>query len=120
EVPYVDWTIRKEVEDSNPVLRLRIEPRPESPVSAEDAESRIHRSLRALEPDWADMEEIAGLRPLRVTYLHPGTFDRFRTQKVAAGADLGQLKPQHVNTTDAAIEELLAVARAVETQAQHA
>jgi hypothetical protein len=106
EVPYVEWTARKEVEDSQPTLHVRIEPRPGSPVDSAAAQSRIDAALKRLEPDWADLETMAGLKPLRVTYLPSGSFDRYVEVRRRAGADLGQLKPLHMNASDTAIMEL--------------
>ena len=50
------------------------------------------------------------LRPLRLTYLPEGSFDRYTEAKRIAGADLGHLKPLHMNATDAAISERTAEA----------
>jgi hypothetical protein len=49
---------------------------------------------------------MAGLKPLRVTYLPNGAFDRYVEGRRRAGADLGQLKPLHMNASDTAIVEL--------------
>jgi hypothetical protein len=108
DVPYVEWTARKEVHDSAPVLHLRIEPRPGSPVTSEQAYERVNAALRRLDPSWGDLEMMAALRPLRLTYLPEGSFDRYTEAKRLAGADLGHLKPLHMNATDAAIAELTA------------
>ncbi len=110
DVPYVDWTVRKEVEAGTPILRLRMEPRSESTVSEEEAATRINRALGMVEPDWADMERMAGLHPLRITYLPTGSFDRYRARKVAEGADLAHLKPFHVNPPEQSLNTLLEVA----------
>lgn len=114
DVPYVDWTARKEVHDSLPVLHLRIEPRPGSPVNAEQAYERVNAAFRRLEPDWGDLETMASLKPLRLTYLPQGAFDRYTELRRRAGADLGHLKPLHMNATDAAITELTADVQAPE------
>ncbi|MEZ4501429.1 MAG: GH3 auxin-responsive promoter family protein [Dehalococcoidia bacterium] len=113
-VPYVDWTVRKEVEGNEPVLHLRIEPRPDSAIPAEEARARINTQLGLVESDWADMAEIAGLNPLRVTYLPRGTFDRYAQRKQSEGADLAHLKPVHMNPSEAVIDTLLEVAQAAE------
>ena len=105
-IPHVDWTARKETEGDAPVLRLRIEPRPGAPDPG-TAERAVHARLRALIPDWADMEDIGGLRPLRVTYLPPGSFERYTEQRVAAGAEFAHLKPQHMNASDDVIRLLV-------------
>lgn len=106
-VPYVDWVARKEIENSQPTLHVRIEPRPGSPLRSDEAHERINEALKRLEPDWADLETMAGLKPLRVTYLPIGAFDRYVESRRKQGADLGQLKPLHMNATDAALAELV-------------
>lgn len=106
-VPYVDWVARKEIENSQPTLHVRIEPRPGSPPRSDEAHERINEALKRLEPDWADLETMAGLKPLRVTYLSSGAFDRYVESRRKQGADLGQLKPLHMNATDAALAELV-------------
>lgn len=76
----------------------------------EDAKARINAALKRLEPEWADLETMAGLRPLVVTYPPTGAFDRYAESRRRAGADLGHVKPLHMNATDAAIGELTALA----------
>ncbi|HEY8491652.1 MAG TPA: GH3 auxin-responsive promoter, partial [Dehalococcoidia bacterium] len=105
-VSHVDWTARKEVEGNTPVLHLRLEPAPGLPFGEEEAGRRIHQALRRLDQGWADMEDMAGLRPLRVTFLPAGSFDRYTARKVAEGAELAHLKPVHMNATDAVITAL--------------
>ena len=112
DVPYVDWTVRKEIDSGTPVLRLRLEPASGPVIPEEEAERRISRALGLIESDWADMEQMAGLHPLRVTYLPAGAFDRYRQRKVAEGADLAHLKPLHINPTDQVLDTLLEVASA--------
>jgi hypothetical protein len=109
-VPYVDWTVRKEIEGNEPVLHLRMEPGTRGFVPPEEAVERINRALARIEPDWADMAEIAGLSPLRVSYLPGGCFQRYAQRKQAEGADLAHLKPMHMNPADAVVNTLLEVA----------
>lgn len=111
-VPYVDWTVRKEIDDSQPILHLRLEPAAAGHVSPEDARARIDRTLARIEPDWADMAEIAGLSPLRVSYLPCGSFQRYSQRKQAEGADLAHLKPMHMNPAESVVNTLLEVAEA--------
>lgn len=110
DIPYVDWTVRKEVEGTEPVLHLRLEPREGMAVPVEEARDRIGRVLARIEPDWADMREMAGLDPLRVTYLPSGTFARYAQRKQSEGADLAHLKPVHMNPTEQVVETLLEAA----------
>jgi GH3 auxin-responsive promoter len=111
-VPYVDWTVRKEVDGHEPILHLRMEPRAEGFVPPAEAVARINSALARLEPDWADMADIAGLSPLRVSYLPGGCFQRYAQRKQAEGADLAHLKPMHMNPADSVVNTLLEVAAA--------
>nr|AXL05976.1 GH3-like protein [uncultured bacterium] len=115
DVPYTEWTVRKEVEGDTPVVRLRIEPRPGQPTSPDaalDAQQRVDGALRSLDSNWADMQRMAGLQPLRVTFLPHGSFDRYAERRRSQGADLGHLKPVHMNASDHMIDTLLEAAGA--------
>jgi hypothetical protein len=54
-----------------------------------------------------------GYHPLQVTLLHAGTFNRYLQDRQAAGADLAQLKPQHVSRSDEIIDRLLRMSASV-------
>jgi hypothetical protein len=109
-IPYEDWTIRKESEGNRPVLRLYIETRGTAPPRAEAAD-RVHEALKAIDAPYRELEAIAGIKPLAVEILAKGTFSRYAEERQAAGADLAQLKPPHVNASGAAMERLLRMSR---------
>lgn len=48
-----------------------------------------------------------GIRPLRVTILPAGSFQRYYENRKKAGADLAHLKPPHMNASDAIVEDLV-------------
>ena len=102
-VSSVDWTARKETAGDTPVLRLRVEPRPGGAPVEQEAQRLVHEQLRALDSDWADMEAMAGLTPLRVTYLPHGSFEGYTRRRVAQGAELAHLKPVHMNPSEEVI-----------------
>jgi hypothetical protein len=107
ELPFVEWSIRKEVADGKPILHLYIEL-----VDAVDRETvwyRVHESLGKLNPFYADYATLIEDRPLEVTMLPAGTFQAYMQEKQAAGADMAHLKPPHMNTRDEDIELLLRV-----------
>lgn len=108
-LPYQEWTVRKEYADKEAVLHLYLE-------LSEEAEPRevchlIHEQLKALDPDYLDLEKMLGIRPLRVTLLSRGTFRRYYREKQAAGLDLTQLKPPHMNAPSAIIKDVLRLSR---------
>ncbi len=106
-VGHVDWTARKETDGETPTLRLRIEPRPGLAPAEPEAQRLVHEQLCALDSDWADMESIAGLTPLRVTYLPPGSFEGYTRRRVSQGAELAHLKPVHMNPSNEVVAFLL-------------
>jgi hypothetical protein len=48
-----------------------------------------------------------GIRPLRVSLLPAGSFQRYYEEKQRSGADLAHLKPSHMNPSNAVIKELI-------------
>ena len=105
---YTDWTVRKETEDKNPVLRIYIE-LTDSRYDEEKIANDIHENLKKLHSAYKDLEEIVGLKPIRITALFPGTFKRYMAEKAASGADLGHYKPHRINPPDEALEALLSL-----------
>jgi phenylacetate-coenzyme A ligase PaaK-like adenylate-forming protein len=105
-VGYNGWTARKEVQDGDPILRLYIELKREN-QTAEDVGLAVHRSLKKIDSDWADLEQMLGWQPLEVTLLPEGAFFRYILEQRAAGADLAQLKPSQMNVSDDAVMRLL-------------
>ncbi len=104
-IKYEDWSARKEYEQNNPVIRLYIEPKEE--IQTEELERLIHQELRTIHKDYKDLEDMLGIRPLRVNPLSAGSFQRYREERQKAGADLAHLKPPHMNAPDSIIEALL-------------
>jgi len=105
-VPYEEWTIRKESQGDKILLRLYLELR-DGHETTPDIADKIHACLKQLDRNYREMEEIAGLKPLTVSIVSKGTFQRYYEERQAAGADLGHLKPPHVNASDKMIENLL-------------
>ena len=104
---YVDWTARKEVNGA-PALHLYVELR-EDVINAGQAAALFHQELKKLDTPYAELESFTGLNPLKVTLLPRNSFKSYQYRKRAAGADLTQLKPPHINPTDEDIDSLLRV-----------
>jgi hypothetical protein len=107
-IGYSGWTVRKEVNRSEPILRIYIELKRQG-KTAEEAKIAVHQSLKEINTDWAEMEQMLGWQPLEVTLLPEGAFGRYMLEKQAAGADLAHLKPPQMNATDGMIENLLRI-----------
>jgi len=105
-IKYNDWALRKEIEDKHPVLRLYLELRGEERKEKEIVEA-IHESLKKVDSDYNDIEKMLQFKPLRLTVLSPGTFQRYVLKQQKEGVDLGQLKPRRMNPPDDNIGDLL-------------
>jgi len=122
DVPYVDWTARKEVEGDQAFLHVYIEPSVQ-PAPAEKAfTAALYRQFRELDKRYSfniysifgEEEEPPADLPLRVSYLPAGAFRRYIVRQQNEGADLGHLKPPHINPSDAVLAALAQPAVEVE------
>ncbi len=104
-ISYEEWAVRKELLGLHAGLHLYIELKED--LSAEEVAEAVHQALAGLNPFYEDLVRFLGVRPLHVTLLPPGTFMRYMTAQVAAGADMAHLKPLHMNAPDDVIEKLL-------------
>jgi phenylacetate-coenzyme A ligase PaaK-like adenylate-forming protein len=104
---YQDWSIRKEVVEEKPLLHLYLEPKQGTELTEDQTAASIHEQLKKLDSDYASLEAMISLKPLKVTVLHHGAFQAYISKQRAAGADLAHLKPPHVNPTEAQIAKLL-------------
>jgi hypothetical protein len=107
EIPCVDWTVRKEYVREKPVLHLFLEAK--DGVGAETVRAAVHQRLKEKDPGYAELEEWLALDPLRVTMLPHGAFQRYISDRRAAGAEMAHLKPPHINPSDEIIDRLLSV-----------
>jgi phenylacetate-coenzyme A ligase PaaK-like adenylate-forming protein len=103
-VPMENWAARKEVQTGTLVLRFYMEPQNGYPW---DLAERLQRSLTEQDPFYRDLDAMLGMRPLQVTTLAPGTFQRYYESKRDAGVELAQRQPAKVNPSDEEIHELL-------------
>ncbi len=103
-IAYEDWTARKEYEKDTPVLRIYIEAKQGETAGFLNA---IHDKLRQTCPFYDEAVQEVQTNPVRLTFLAPGSFDRYYDKKKQEGADLAHLKPPHMNATDEVIAVLL-------------
>jgi hypothetical protein len=114
EVPYVDWTARKEFVEGRATLHVYLEPS-RSPAPSESAyvamlynkfrelDKRYHFNIYAI---FGEDEEPPQEVPLVVTYLPAGAFSRYIMRRQNEGADLGHIKPPHINPSDGVLSAL--------------
>jgi hypothetical protein len=103
---YQDWAMRKEAA-GKPILHLYIEPKQGYSISETEAAKLIHEELKRLDNDYASLETMLGLNPLKVSVLSNGAFQAYISKQQAAGVDLAHLKPPHINPSEAVIDRLL-------------
>jgi phenylacetate-coenzyme A ligase PaaK-like adenylate-forming protein len=123
-IPYVDWTARKEVIDSKPMLHIYIELKDSYIVSEQDMAAAIYDEFIKLDSIYhyniysvyGDPETVLGVKPVEATLLPQGALARYISQRQAEGADLGHLKPPHINPSDRVLS-LLGAAEKVEVEA---
>lgn len=107
KVSYTDWTTTKEVREERPVLHLYIELKEDELRGEEEIAKTVHQALKDLDPEYRDLDEMLGWKPPHVTFLSPGTFQRYTLEKQAAGADLAHLKPVRMRPSDKIMSDLL-------------
>jgi hypothetical protein len=99
EIPYVDWTARKEYHDGSPYLYVYIET--VDPASnPSEVTAKLDQNLRKLDAAYGEIKDMLGMDPLRVVLLSQGAFKRFTQCRQAQGADLAHLKPSHMQIPD--------------------
>jgi len=106
-VDFVDWVARKEVVDKNPTIHIYIEPKASEKMSNEVITDGIDRALDGLNPDYTEISRFHGVRPIKVTLLPAGAFNRYTEVRRIQGSDPAHLKPPHMNPRDSVIDILL-------------
>jgi hypothetical protein len=107
-IPYRDWTARKERVGDATILGLYLELEDNYVASEEAVAATIYSELRKLDSiyhynqygAYTDPETMLGMKPIKVTFLPQGAFARYISQRQAEGADLGTIKPPHINPSD--------------------
>jgi hypothetical protein len=108
-IPYVDWTARKEILNDKPVLRLYIELKDDYIASEKGMATAVYNELIKLEDEYkyncykklfGDMGDVIDSEPVAVTLLPQDAFLNYIAKRQAEGAPLGHLKPVHVNPSD--------------------
>ena len=121
-IPYNDWTVRKEAIGDRAILHLYLELQENYVASEEAVAATVYGELQKLDSvyhynpysHYGAPETILGLKPIKVTFLPQGAFVRYISQRQAEGADLGTIKPPHINPSDKVLSLLGAPRVAVE------
>jgi hypothetical protein len=122
-IPYVDWTARKEIIDDRAVLHIYVELGDHYIASEQSVAAAIYDQLRKLNGKYrynvytifGDVQDALNLtRPVEVTLLPPGAFSSYISQRQSEGAAVESLKPPHVNPSDEVLSLLKAPGVVVE------
>ena len=104
-IQYTDWVACKESRKDKSFLHIYLDIK-----SSEDegkAAEMIHGRLAQLDADYADLAKMLGIKPLKVTFLEPGAFQRYIEKMMNEGADLAHLKPPRINPSPKVMERLM-------------
>jgi hypothetical protein len=108
-VPYVDWTARKEVSEDKPTLHIYLELKQDYIVSEKSVSSAIYKEFIKLDKThdfnlykfaYGEAARYLDSNPVKVSFIPQGATARYINRMRAAGADLGHIKPPHINPTD--------------------
>jgi hypothetical protein len=108
-IPYADWTARKEIIDNEPALHIYLELKGDYFASEKAVVAAIYQELMKLDDvyhfnayrvAYGDAVKLLDSKPIKVTLVPQGAFSSYISQRQAEGADLGNLKPPHINPSD--------------------
>jgi len=107
-IPYKDWTARKETIGDRAILHLYLELEDNYVAGEEAVAATVYGELQKLDSvyhynqysAYGAPETVLGLKPIKVTFLPRGAFASYISQRQAEGADLGIIKPPHINPSD--------------------
>lgn len=114
-IPYTDWTARREIVEDRPVLHLYMELKDNYIASEKGMATAVFEQLVKYDEGtfYGSLARALDRIPIEVTLLPVGAFDNYIAQRLTEGADLAHLKPRHINPSDAELATLRATVRAV-------
>ena len=104
-VEHVDWVIQKVYADGKPYFHLFMEL--SNGCTIDEAKILVHSRLVEKDAGYADMQEMLGYDPLKLSLLPSGAFSRYTETMRANGADLAHLKPPRINPSNEIVELLV-------------
>jgi phenylacetate-coenzyme A ligase PaaK-like adenylate-forming protein len=107
-LPYEDWTARREYDGPKPVLHVYLELTGNS-YNNQPVASLITDQLSNTRKDFQNFKEIIDLIPVKVTLLNQGTFQEYMKRKPSEGFEDTYLTTHHINPSDAVIDDLLKI-----------
>lgn len=108
-LPIGSWTARTESREGKPILHLYAEAT--DSISQAVAEEKIHTALRQEDDFYRDLEDMLGIRPLEITLLPSGTWDRYYDTRLKQGLQLHDLVPPRMNSSENDVSDLVSLAQ---------
>ncbi len=99
EIPFVDFTARRELHESREFLSLYIEL--SETMSEDEVLDRVNRRLIEFDKDWRDLSDFMNYTPLKVTFLPKDTFKKYLHGKE------GMARIQRIGMREERFNELL-------------
>jgi len=108
-IPYADWVARKEVIGDKPALHIYLELKDDYIASEQAVTAAVYEEFQKLDSiynfnlykfAYGEAAKVLDLKPIQVTFLPQGASSSYISQRQAEGADLGHLKPPHINPSD--------------------
>lgn len=109
KLKYEEWMASKEADKKHPIIHIYISS--DTKEDQELMEARLHASLKKHDPSYAELEDELGWKPLRLTLLPLGVFERWQKERVAAGADPAFVKEQRMQPSPEAVQRILELAK---------
>ena len=111
QVKYENWMARKEMGEQHTIIHLYLSCKGD--VDEETVRERVHAGLKKYDTSYADLEDMLGWKPLRVTLLPLGVFDKWEKERIALGADPAFVKDQRMEPPDYAVNRILELSKEV-------
>jgi hypothetical protein len=105
-VTYIDWTAQKEIVNDKSTLHIYIELKDSHIMNEQVLSAVVYDEFQKLDAihnfnlykyAYGDAIKRLDFQPITITLLPEGAFANFISQRRAQGADLGHLKPPHIN-----------------------
>lgn len=79
KIPFVDFTAKRELDDTKEYLRLYVEFKEE--VDLDEMARKIHETFMEFDKDYRDLNNMMEYNPLRLSQLSKGAFKNFFSKK---------------------------------------
>ena len=104
-INYDGWMAKKETENEESILHIYLGT--DMNIESSELGQRLHDSLKKFDASYKDIEDLLGMKPIRVTPLPLGTFSKYNMERLAQGADPGHFKEIHMQPPQEVINRIM-------------